>query len=161
MIVLAFDPGLSLGWATNSTAHHRGQRGVFDLDRWVSEWHATEVADYSKDDLLARRLAGARRIAQSTLAHVISPDCFVVERQLAMAGKNRVQLNQFIETTLIELAGYLDILLLRPTPAEWQAWAKREQSIAFRGWQASGKPDDLSAHMMLSWALATQTMEAA
>lgn len=159
MIALAFDPGLSLGWATNSTAHHRGRRGVFDLDRWVSEWYGCEVSTYSDGDLLARRLACARRIADSTLAHVIKPDCLVVERQLAMAGKNRMQFNQDLEKVLIELAGYHDILLLRPAPNTWQAWAKNMP--AFLQWKANGKPDDVSAQMLLEWALATQTMEAA
>lgn len=160
MIALAFDPGLSLGWATNSTAHHRGRRGVFDLDAWVSEWYGPEADGYSKDDLLARRLASARRIAQSTLAHVIMPDCMVVERQLNMGSAGRShEVNRDIEKVLVELAGYLDILLLRPAPNTWQAWAKNMP--AFLQWKANGKPDDVSAQMLLEWALATQTMEAA
>lgn len=164
MIIIAFDPGVRLGWSTNSTAHHRGQRGVFDLDDWVSEWYGSEVSTYSEGDLLARRLASARRIADSTLAHPISPDCFVVERQLNMGSAPRArshEVNRDVEKVLIEVAGFRDILLLRPAPSTWQAWAKRNQEIAFLAWQTSGKPDDLSAHMMLQWALATQKMEAA
>lgn len=160
MIVLALDPGLSLGWATNSTSHHRGRSGVFGIDEWVGEWHGPDVAGYSEDDMLARRLAIVRRIVTSTLAHVIQPDLIVVERQLTMRGK-RKGCNHDIEKVLIEVAGYLDVMLLRPTPSQWQAWAKRVRPTVFQDW-LDGKPDDISAALLVTWALDTYPrMEAA
>lgn len=158
MIVLAIDPGLSLGWASNAKTSFG--KGAVNVPALVAQWFRPERQILAKDDLLARRLAAVDRWLDDAAQH-LRPDLFVVERQLAMAGRNRVQVNQHIETVVTKVAGDRDALLRRPTPSEWQAWAQKSMPIRFAGWKGDGKPDDISAELMLKWALATQTVEVA
>lgn len=159
--ILALDPGLSLGWATNSTAYHRGQSGVFKVDEWVRDWF--DGRKFEGDDKLARRLASVARWLDQ-IAHCIVPDLIVVERQLNMGSSKRprsIEVNREIETVCIELAGNRDILLLRPAPNSWQAWARRGQLDRLNAWNAAGKPDEESARMILAWAMETVNVEPA
>ncbi|MGE0854248.1 MAG: hypothetical protein AB7O44_32360 [Hyphomicrobiaceae bacterium] len=164
MTILALDPGLKLGWATNGTGYHAGQAGVFRVDDWLARYY--DGVAYEGHDLLARRLSSTRRWLD-LVAHYIVPDMLVVEQQphMGRSGKGsrgfsaHGQINRSIETVCIELAGDRDILLLRPAPNTWQAWAKRNMPDRLTEWQTRGRPDDVSAQMMLAWALATQKVE--
>lgn len=157
MIALALDPGCKLGWATNSTSYHAGQWGVFRVDDWLTRWY--DGTTYRDGDLLARRLSCVGR-GLDLIAHHVTPDLLVVERQLTMKGKI-AQVNHRIEDICLQLAGERDICLAWPTPTTWQAWARRTMPERLTKWQTDGKPDDESARIMLAWALDTQKVEAA
>lgn len=150
MIVLALDPSSkAIGWSVGSET----------IGRLYGAWRPLDGrAMRQETNERHRELCGRASWWLSDMLTEHAPEVLVIE---VGGGYQTDKCSERLRGALLAVAWVREIATIPVAPATWQAWQTRNAPARLTDWKANGKPDADAADMMLEWALATQTMEAA